>query len=160
MVRLARGRSASRVCSSERRDGFDLQVAGGIFANGFNEVPAVYRSRHDRRLLWRHVLVGILGFQLGTERGEAASGFGLAGVRDIGGHLYMGFDSHMNFDLERDEMEPEGEDSWLIQAGPLVSAPIGRFSLTAGFGMSAREARDAMTSELGAYGSVGAGAVF
>lgn len=141
-------------------DGFDLQVTGGVEAAGFNGVPAVVGIGTVGGFVREMYLFGSIGFELGTERGEAASDFHFAGLRDLGGHLYMGFDSRMSFDLERDEMEPEGEDSWLIQAGPLVSAPIGRFALTAGFGMSAREARNAMTSELGAYGSVGAGAVF
>lgn len=143
-----------------RRDGFGLQVAGGIDANGFNQVPALY-ARGVVGAFYRETFVmGLVGFELGTERSEAASTFGVAGMRDIGGQLYMGFDSHLTFDLERDDMEPEGEASWEIQAGPLVSYPIGRFAVTAGFGMSAREARNAMTSDVGAYGSLGAGAVF
>jgi hypothetical protein len=143
-----------------KTDGFDLQVAGGLEANGFNQVPAVFALGGIGGFYRETYLVGNVGFELGTERGEAASTFGLAGLRDLGGDLYMGFDSHMSFDLERDDMEPEGEASWEIQAGPLVSVPLGRFALTAGFGMSAREERNAMTSNLGAYGSVGAGAVF
>ena len=143
-----------------KTDGFDLQVAGGVLANGFNEVPELFARGSIGGFYRETYLVGEVGFELGTERGEAASGFGIAGLRDLGGNLYMGFDSRMGFDLERDEMEPEGEASWEIQAGPLVSYPVGRFALTAGFGMSAREQRTAMTSDLGAYGSVGAGAVF
>lgn len=143
-----------------KSDGFDLQVSGGIDANGFNEVPALFVRSTLGGFVRETYLVGAVGFELGTERGEAASSFDLAGLRDLGGNLYMGFDSGMSFDLERDNMEPEGEASWQIQAGPLVSYPIGRFAVTAGFGMSAREQRDAMTSDLGAYGSVGAGAVF
>lgn len=143
-----------------KTDGFDLQVAGGVAANGFNQVPAVFALGGIGGFYRETYLVGTVGFELGTERGEAASDFGLAGVRDLGGNLYMGFDSRMSFDLERDEIEPEGEASWEIQAGPLVSYPLGRFALTAAFGMSAREERNAMTSDLGAYGSIGAGAVF
>jgi hypothetical protein len=143
-----------------KSDGFDLQVAGGVDANGFNEVPALFTRGTIGGFYRETYLVGAVGFELGTERGEAASSFGLAGMRDLGGNLYMGFDSRMSFDLERDDMEPEGESSWEIQAGPLVSVPAGRFALTAAFGMSAREERDAMTSDLGAYGSIGAGAVF
>ena len=143
-----------------KNDGFDLQVGGGVEASGFNEVPAVFARSMIGGFYRDTYLVGLVGFELGTERGEAASHFGVAGMRDLGGNVYMGFDSHMAFDLERDEMEPEGEASWAIQAGPLVSVPLGRFALTAAFGMSAREERDAMTSDLGAYGSLGAGAVF
>jgi hypothetical protein len=143
-----------------KHDGFDLQVAGGVEANGFNQVPSLFAHGSIGSFYRETYLVGTVGFELGTERGEAASNFGLAGLRDLGGNLYMGFDSRMSFDLERDDMEPEGEASWEIQAGPLVSVPLGRFALTAAFGMSAREERDAMTSDLGAYGSLGAGAVF
>lgn len=145
---------------SRDSDGFDLQVAGGVEAQGFNEVPALFARGSIGGFYRETYLVGMVGFELGTERGEAASNFGIAGLRDLGGDLYMGFDSRMSFDLERDNMEPEGEASWEIQAGPLVSHPLGRFALTAGFGMSAREERSAMTSDLGAYGSLGAGAVF
>lgn len=143
-----------------QQDGLDLQVAGGIDGNGFNQVPAVF-ARGAVGAFYRETFVmGLVGFELGTERSEAASTFGVAAMRDIGDQLYMGFDSRLTFDLERDDMEPEGEASWEIQAGPLVTYPIGRFALTAGFGMSAREERNAMTSDLGAYGSLGAGAVF
>lgn len=141
-------------------DGFDLQVAGGVESTGFNQVPALFARGSVGAFYRETYLVGMVGFELGTERGEAASTFGLAGLRDLGGSLYMGFDSRMSFDLERDQMEPEGEAGWEIQAGPLVSYPVGRFAMTAGFGMSAREPRNTMTSELGAYGAVGAGAVF
>ena len=143
-----------------KNDGFDLQVSGGVAGNGFNQVPALFTRGAVGGFYRETYLVGMVGFELGTERGEAASTFGLAGVRDLGGDLYMGFDSRMSFDLERDDMEPEGEASWEIQAGPLVSVPLGRFALTAAFGMSAREVRNAMTSDLGAFGSIGAGAVF
>lgn len=143
-----------------KSDGFDLQVAGGLDANGFNEVPALFTKGTIGAFYRDTYLIGLVGFELGTERGEAASHFGIAGLRDLGDNLYMGFDSRLSFDLERDDMEPEGEASWQIQAGPLVSYPIGRFAVTAGFGMSAREERNAMTSDLGAYGSLGAGAVF
>ena len=143
-----------------KSDGFDLQVGGGVDGNGFNEVPALFARGTIGGFYRDTYLVGMVGFELGTERGEAASSFGLAGLRDLGDNLYMGFDSRMSFDLERDDMEPEGEASWEIQAGPLVSFPVGRFALTAAFGMSAREERAAMTSDLGAYGSLGAGAVF
>jgi hypothetical protein len=143
-----------------KRDGFDLQIAGGIDGNGFNQVPSLFAHGIVGAFYRETFVIGLVGFELGTERNEAASTFGLAGMRDIGGQLYLGFDSRLTFDLERDDMEPEGEASWEIQAGPLVSYPIGRYAVTAGFGMSAREERNAMTSDLGAYGSLGAGAVF
>jgi hypothetical protein len=54
----------------------------------------------------------------------------------------------------------EGEASWDLVAGPLATYATGRYAVTAAFGLAGREAREAMTSDVGAFASLGVGAVF
>ncbi|HUS29779.1 MAG TPA: hypothetical protein VMZ53_14845 [Kofleriaceae bacterium] len=144
----------------EKQHGIDLQAAVGVDASGFNEVPAVFAKATVGGHVSGTYLVGDSQFELGTQRGERAAVLGFAGIRDLGGHLYMGFDSRLRVDLEKDMSEPEGEASWDLVAGPLATYATGRYAITAALGLSGTEPRDAMTSDVGAFASLGVGAVF
>jgi hypothetical protein len=145
---------------SKDKDGFDLQLAAGFDANGFNEVPAVFARISGGADYRGTYLIAATTFALGTQEGERAAGLGLAGIRDLGGHVYLGFDSQLRVDAERDRMEPDGEATWDLQSGPLASYARGHFAATAAMGLTARQERTASTSDAGAYGTIGVGAVF
>lgn len=145
---------------SADKNGFDLQLAAGFDANGFNEVPAAYARLSGGADYRGTYLIAATTFELGTQEGERAAGLGLAGIRDLGGHVYLGFDGQLRVDLERDQMEPQGEATWDLQSGPLVSYARGRFAATAAMGLTARQERMATTSDAGAFGTLGVGAVF
>jgi hypothetical protein len=144
----------------EDKQSLDLQVAAGVDANGFNEVPAGFA----RLTVGGHVagtyLVGSSQFELGTQRSERAAVLDLGGIRDLGGHVFLGFDSRLRVDLEKDMSEPAGEASWDLVSGPLATYAIHRYAVTAAMGLAGRQARDAMTSDVGAFASLGVGAVF
>ena len=144
----------------EDQHGLDLQAAVGLDASGFNEVPAVFAKASVGGHVESIYLTGSSQFELGTQRGERAAVLNFAGIRDLGGHLFMGFDSRLRVDLEKDMSEPEGEASWDLVAGPLATYATGRYAITAALGLAAREAREAMTSDVGAFASLGVGAVF
>jgi hypothetical protein len=144
----------------ETHSSLDLQVAAGLDANGFNEVPAVFAKAAVGGHVSGMYLLGSSQFELGTQRNERAAVLGFAGIRDLGGHVFMGFDSRLRVDLEKDMSEPEGEASWDLVAGPLASYATGRYAITAATGLTGREPRDAMTSDVGAFASLGVGAVF
>lgn len=142
------------------KHGFDLQLAAGFEANGFNEVPAAYARVAGGADYQGTYLVASTTFELGTQDNERAAGLDLAGIRDLGGHVFLGFDGRLRVDLERDQMEPQGEATWDLQSGPLVGFTRGRFAITAAMGLTARQERMATTSDAGAFGTLGAGAVF
>jgi hypothetical protein len=144
----------------ERHAGLDLQASVGVDATGFNEVPAVFAKLTAGGHVSGTYLVGASRFELGTQRNERAAVLGFAGIRDLGGHVYLGFDSRLRVDLEKDMSEPEGEASWDLVSGPLATYAFGRYAVSAAMGLAAREARAAMTSDVGAFASLGVGAVF
>lgn len=146
--------------TDEKKQGVDFQLFGGLDANGFNEVPAVFAGGAVGGHVAGMYLIGHTSFELGTQRNERAAVMGVAGMRDLGGHVYYGFDSRLRVDLEKDMSEPEGEASWDLVAGPVAAYAKGRYSFVAAGGLAAREPREAMTSDLGGFATVGAGAVF
>ena len=110
---------------------------------------------------------GVTRMQANAAFGMATGGDGrygdlrLSGLHPVAQGVYAGIDSRARVDLmPEDNDETSGELDWDMQAGPVATVAVGRFSVSATGGVSAWKQRSHERSHVGAVGAVGVGAVF
>jgi hypothetical protein len=141
------------------KNGLDLQVAAGYAERGINAVPAVLASLSAGHELPGMYVTGAARFELGTEQSERALALNLAALHSLSPTIYVGLDSEVTFDLERDASEPMDESSHTLHVGPVATYAVSRVAVTASGGMTLDKPR-ASSTDAGAYGIVGLGTAF
>jgi hypothetical protein len=119
---------------SQAVHGVDGALAVSYRAEGFNLKPAVEALAAVGRQVGRTNLLANVAFGQGLEEGERYGDVRLAALRRLGSAVYAGLDARGRFDLELEFPEPAGEPEMELQAGPVLTVPIGRLvGATGGF---------------------------
>jgi hypothetical protein len=140
--------------------GLDGAVSLSYRAEGFNLKPALEALAAVGRQVGRTTLVANLAFGQGLEEGERYGDVRLAALHRIGRAVHAGLDARARADLELDFPEPAGEPELELQAGPVLTVPIGRVAVTAYGGLSVVRFREGEESLVGATGGLNVGSVF
>jgi hypothetical protein len=144
----------------EEDAGLDLALGGDYELLGWNRNEALVTRVAAGRTAGLTRLQANAAFGLATTTGERFGDLRLSGLHPVAQGVYAGLDSRARVDLERDGEEPSGELDWDMQAGPVASLAVGRWSVSATGGLSAWKQRSRDTAHVGAMGAVGLGAVF
>lgn len=141
--------------------GLDIAFGGDYELTGWNHNPALVTRVAAGSTAGQMRLQANAGFGLATDGSSERYGdLRLSGVHPIAEGFYAGVDSRARVDLERGGEEPNGELDWDMQAGPVATLAVGRWSVSATGGVSAWKLRSRDEAKVGALGALGAGAVF
>ncbi|HEY5927644.1 MAG TPA: hypothetical protein VIV11_38430 [Kofleriaceae bacterium] len=145
----------------EEHAGLDLAVGGDYELMGWQHTDTLVTRVAAGSTAGLTRLQANAAFGLGVTNGSRYGDLRLSGLRPIAEGLYAGLDSRARIDLERTtDEEPNGELDWDMQAGPVASLALGRWSVSATGGVSAWKMRSRDTAHVGAIGALGVGAVF
>jgi hypothetical protein len=145
---------------SQAAHGVDGAVALSYRAEGFNLRPAVEALAAVGRQIGRTSLLANVAYGQGLEQGERYGDVRLAALRRLGSAVYAGLDARARFDLELEFPEPSGEPELELQAGPVLTVPVGRLAFTAYGGLSVVRFREGEAPLTGATGGLNVGSVF
>jgi hypothetical protein len=140
--------------------GIDLAFGGDYELAGWNHNEALVTRAAAGSTVGDMRLQANAGFGLATSGGERFGDLRLSGLHPVAEGVYAGLDSRARVDLERDDDEPNGELDWDIQAGPVATLAVGRWSVSATGGVSAWKLRSRDEAKVGAMGALGLGAAF
>ncbi|HMI86240.1 MAG TPA: hypothetical protein VK550_19235 [Polyangiaceae bacterium] len=145
---------------SQDRHFVDGAFSVSYLGEGFNLV----RAAELRALVGRHFgdtsLYMNAGYTQGLERNERYIDLRVsAQQRFWDRRLFVGLDSRLRVDAERDADEPEHEPETDLLAGPVVGLTLGNVALSGFGGVSAVRYRDQSPSRAGAFAGIGIGAV-
>jgi hypothetical protein len=147
------------VLLDEKQQGLDLAIVGGWEHQGFNQVPDVV----GRVAIGKHVggayLVGSSATGFGYNDNERYGELTLGGIGEVLPKLYAGVDARGRMDLQHDT-DPNTEDAWSAQAGPVATYAAGPVGITAVAGVSALRQHQSPDSKVGALTMLGIGGVF
>ena len=145
----------------EENSGVDIALGGDYELLGWNHESALITRVAAGSTAGLTRLQANAAFGLGTSGGSRYGDLRLSGLHPIAEGLYAGLDSRARVDLVRTaNEEPNGELDWDMQAGPVASLAVGRWSVSATGGVSAWKLRSRETTHVGAIGALGVGAVF
>ena len=130
-----RGSQAGRALA-RRRTAWTGRCRSRTGPKGFNLKPALEALAAVGRQVGRTTLVANVAFGQGLEEGERYGDVRLAALHRIGRVVHAGLDARARFDLELEFPEPAGEPELELQAGPVLTVPIGRVAVTAYGGLS------------------------
>jgi len=143
----------------------DRHLVDGAFSvsyrgEGFNLV----RAAELRALVGRHFgdtsLYMNLGYGQGLEQSERYAELRLSAQQHFWDRrLFVGLDSRLRVDAERDSDEPEHEPDTDIMAGPVVGFTVKGVAISGFGGISAVRYRDQSPSRAGAFAGIGVGTV-
>jgi hypothetical protein len=140
--------------------GIDVALGGDYELTGWNQNPALVTRAAAGSTLGLTRVQANAGFGLATSGGERFGDLRLSGLHPVAEGVYAGLDSRARVDLERSGEEPLGELDWDMQAGPVATVAVGRFSVSATGGVSAWKLRSRDEAKVGAVGAFGIGAAF
>lgn len=140
------------------KQGLDLQLGLGWQERGINDVMAGRALLAIGHELAHTYVMGSATFDLG-ERNERGLALNAAAIHAVRQDLYVGVDSRVQLDLERDADEPMNESTWDLQAGPVVTYAVRSYTVTASTGVATAKPRMA-SLETGMFGTIGLGAAF
>jgi hypothetical protein len=140
--------------------GIDIALGGDYELMGWNHNPALVTRAAAGSTVGLTRVQANAGFGLATSGGERFGDLRLSGLHPVADGVYAGLDSRARVDLERDGEEPTGELDWDMQAGPVATVAVGRWSVSATGGVSAWKLRSRDEAKVGAIGALGVGAVF
>lgn len=144
----------------EEDAGLDVAFGGDYELEGWNHNQALVTRVAAGRTAGLTRLQANAAFGIATDGVERYGDLRLSGLRPIAQGLYAGVDSRARLDLERDAEEPSGEVDWDVQAGPVATLAVGRWSVSATGGVSAWKPRSGRDAKVGAIGALGLGAAF
>jgi hypothetical protein len=145
---------------SQAKHGVDGALAVSYRAEGFNLKPSVEALAAVGRQIGRTNLLANAAFGAGLDEGERYGDVRLAALRRLGSAVYAGLDARARFDLELEFPEPAGEPELELQAGPVLTVPVGRLAVTAYGGLSVVRFREGEAALVGATGGLNVGSVF
>jgi hypothetical protein len=145
---------------SQRAHGLDGAVSLAYRAEGFNLKPALEALAAVGRQIGRTTLVANLAYGQGLEEGERYGDARVAALHRIGRAVYAGLDARARADLELELPEPAGEPELELQAGPVLTVPIGHVAVTAYGGLSVVKLREGEQNLVGAAGGLNVASVF
>lgn len=141
--------------------GVDIAVGGDYELTGWNHNSALVTRVAAGSTAGQMRLQANAGFGLATNGSSERYGdLRLSGLHPVAEGVYAGVDSRARVDLERGGEEPNGELDWDMQAGPVATLAVGRWSVSATGGVSAWKLRSRDEAKVGAIGALGLGAVF
>ena len=140
--------------------GLDLALGGDYELEGWNRSEALVTRVAAASNAGLTRLQANAAFGLGVNGVERYGDLRLSGLHPVAEGVYAGLDSRVRMDLERDSDEPSGELDWDMQAGPVATVAVGRWSVSATGGVSAWQLRSRSEAKIGAMGALGVGAVF
>jgi hypothetical protein len=144
----------------QENSGLDLALGGDYELEGWNRQEWLVTRMAAGRTAGLTRVQANAAFGLATNGVERYGDLRLSGLHPVAEGLYAGLDSRARVDLERAGEEPSGEMDWDMQAGPVATVAVGRWSVSATGGVSAWKLRSRETTKLGAVGALGVGAVF
>lgn len=140
--------------------GVDIAAGGDYELEGWNHHEALVTRVAAATNAGALRVQANAAFGLATDGVERYGDLRLSGLHPVAQSVYAGVDTRARIDLERDDDEPSGELDWDMQAGPVATLALGRWSVSATGGMSAWKQRSRDTTKVGAIGALGVGAVF
>jgi hypothetical protein len=157
---LERAFAAQLALRDEDDDGFDLRIGGGWDSAGVNEVDAAFVTASAGRAFIGTYVSTRARFDIGTATtDERGLQLGLTTARPLAMNLFVGLDSQLELDLERNAEEPMDESSWRLTTGPHVSYAVASYVITGSIGLAADKPR-MESRDVGMFGAVGVGAAF
>lgn len=144
----------------EQDAGLDVALGSDYELEGWNHNQALVTRVAAARTAGLTRLQANAAFGIATDGVERYGDLRLSGLHPIAQDLYAGLDSRARLDLERDADEPSGEVGWDVQAGPVATLAVGRWSVSATGGVSAWKPRSGRDAKVGAVGALGVGAAF
>lgn len=145
---------------SQDRHFVDGALSVSYLGEGFNLV----RAAELRALVGRHFgdtsLYMNAAYTQGLERNERYVDLRLSGQQRFWDRrLFVGVDSRLRIDAERDDDEPANEPEMDVLAGPVVGLTVGSIAVSGFGGISAVRYRDQNPSRAGVFAGIGIGTV-